>query len=59
MIGLTLLSPWRLVLLVLPLVLIVLTLVDVKRKPKQRMRFSSLELFDDLAVSPSRLKQVV
>ncbi|MFM2115508.1 MAG: hypothetical protein RI908_1249, partial [Actinomycetota bacterium] len=53
MIGLTLLSPWRLVLLVLPLVLIVLTLVDVKRKPKQRMRFSSLELFDDLAVSPS------
>jgi Ca-activated chloride channel family protein len=58
-IGLTLLSPWRLVLLVLPLVLIVLTLVDVKRKPKQRMRFSSLELFDDLAVSPSRLKQVV
>lgn len=59
MIGLTLLSPWRLVLLVLPLVLVVLTLVDVKRKPKQRMRFSSLELFDDLAVSPSRLKQVV
>ncbi|MFM8390214.1 MAG: VWA domain-containing protein [Actinomycetota bacterium] len=59
MIGLTLLSPWRLLLLVLPLALIVVTVVDVRRKPKQRVRFSSLELFDDLAVSPSRVKQVV
>lgn len=59
MIGLTLLSPWRLVLLVLPLVLVVLTIVDIKRKPKLRMRFSSLDLFDELAVSPSRFKQVV
>jgi len=58
-IGLTLLSPWRLLLLVLPLALIVVTVVDVRRKPKQRVRFSSLELFDDLAVSPSRVKQVV
>jgi Ca-activated chloride channel family protein len=59
MIGLTLLSPWRLLLLVLPVVLVVLTIIDVRRKPKQRMRFSSLELFDGLAVSPSKLKQVV
>lgn len=59
MIGLTLLSPWRLLLLVLPVALIVVTVVDVRRKPKQRVRFSSLELFDDLAVSPSRVKQVV
>ena len=59
MIGLTLLSPWRLLLLVLPMALIVVTVVDVRRKPKQRVRFSSLELFDDLAVSPSRVKQVV
>jgi Ca-activated chloride channel family protein len=59
MIGLTFLSPWRLLLLVLPVVLVVLTIVDVRRKPKQRMRFSSLELFDGLAVSPSKLKQVV
>jgi Ca-activated chloride channel family protein len=59
MIGLTLLSPWRLLLLVLPAVLVVLAMVDVRRKPKQRMRFSSLELFDGLAVSPSKLKQVV
>ena len=59
MIGLTLLSPWRLSLLVLPLALIVLSVVDVRRKPKQRLRFSSLELFDDLVVSPSRLKQIL
>lgn len=59
MIGLTFLSPWRLLLLVLPVVLVVLTIVDVRRKPKQRMRFSSLELFDGLAVSPSKLKQVL
>lgn len=59
MIGLTLLSPWRLSLLVLPLALIVLSVVDVRRKPKQRVRFSSLELFDDLVVSPSRLKQIL
>lgn len=59
MIGLTLLSPWLLLLLILPLTLIVVTVVDVRRKPKQRVRFSSLELFDELAVSPSRLKQVV
>jgi len=58
-IGLTLLSPWLLLLLILPLTLIVVTVVDVRRKPKQRVRFSSLELFDELAVSPSRLKQVV
>jgi len=58
-IGLTLLSPWRLSLLVLPLALIVLSVVDVRRKPKQRLRFSSLELFDDLVVSPSRLKQIL
>ncbi len=57
--GLTLLSPWRLSLLVLPLALIVLSVVDVRRKPKQRVRFSSLELFDDLVVSPSRLKQIL
>lgn len=57
--GLTLLSPWRLSLLVLPLALIVLSVVDVRRKPKQRLRFSSLELFDDLVVSPSRLKQIL
>lgn len=59
MTGLTLLSPWRLSLLVLPLALIVLSVVDVRRKPKQRVRFSSLELFDDLVVSPSRLKQIL
>jgi Ca-activated chloride channel family protein len=59
MTGLTLLSPWRLLLLLLPLVLVVLTLVDVRRKPGQRMRFSSLELFDGLAVAPSRWKQLV
>lgn len=59
MIGLALLSPWRLLLLVLPLALVVLTIVDVKRKPKQRVRFSSLELFDDLAVSPPLLKRIV
>lgn len=58
MIGLTFLSPWRLVLLALPLVLVVLTFVDVRRKPKQRVRFSSLELFDDLVVSPSLLKRI-
>jgi Ca-activated chloride channel family protein len=46
-------------LLVLPLALIVLSVVDVRRKPKQRLRFSSLELFDDLVVSPSRLKQIL
>lgn len=57
--GLTLLSPWRLSLLVLPLALIVFSVVDVRRKPKQRVRFSSLELFDDLVVSPSRLKQIL
>ena len=59
MTGLTLLSPWRLLLLLLPLVLVVLTLVDVRRKPGLRMRFSSLELFDGLAVAPSRWKQLV
>ncbi len=59
MTGLTFLSPWRLSLLVLPLALIVLSVVDVRRKPKQRVRFSSLELFDDLVVSPSRLKQIL
>jgi Ca-activated chloride channel family protein len=57
--GLILLSPWRLSLLVLPLALIVLSVVDVRRKPKQRVRFSSLDLFDDLVVSPSRLKQML
>ncbi len=58
MTGLTLLSPWRLLLLVLPLALVVLTFVDARRKPGQRMRFSSLELFDGLAVAPSRWKQL-
>jgi Ca-activated chloride channel family protein len=37
----------------------VLAVVDVRRKPKQRMRFSSLDLFDDLAVTPSRIKQLL
>lgn len=59
MTALTLLSPWRLVLLVLPVFLVVLASVDIRRKPKQRMRFSSLELFDDLAVTPSRTKRLV
>ena len=59
MTALTLLSPWRLILLVLPLALVVLAVVDVRRKPKQRMRFSSLDLFDDLAVAPSRIKQLL
>jgi Ca-activated chloride channel family protein len=57
--ALTLLSPWRLILLLLPLALVVLAVVDVRRKPKQRMRFSSLDLFDDLAVTPSRIKQLL
>lgn len=59
MTALTLLSPWRLILLLLPLALVVLAVVDVRRKPKQRMRFSSLDLFDDLAVTPSRIKQLL
>ena len=59
MIALTLLEPWRLVLLVLPVGLVVFALVDVGRKPSRRMRFSSLDLFDGLAVRPSFLKQVV
>lgn len=59
MIALTLLEPWRLVLLVLPVGLVVFALVDAGRKPSRRMRFSSLELFDGLAVRPSVLKQVV
>lgn len=59
MIALTLLEPWRLVLLVLPVGLVVFALVDAGRKPSRRMRFSSLELFDGLAVRPSFLKQVV
>ena len=59
MIALTLLEPWRLVLLVLPVGLVVFALVDADRKPSRRMRFSSLELFDGLAVRPSFLKQVV
>ena len=59
MTALMLLSPWRLILLVLPLALVVLAVVDVRRKPKQRMRFSSLDLFDDLAVAPSRIKQLL
>lgn len=59
MIGLTLLEPWRLVLLVLPLGLVVFSFVDGGRKPLRRMRFSSLELFDGLAVRPSRTKQLV
>ena len=59
MIALTLLEPWRLVLLVLPVGLVVFALVDADRKPSRRMRFSSLELFDGLAVRPSLLKQVV
>lgn len=59
MIALTLLEPWRLVLLVLPVGLVVFALVDAGRKPSRRMRFSSLELFDGLAVRPSLLKQVV
>lgn len=59
MIALTLLEPWRLVLLVLPVGLVVFALVDAGRKPSRRMRFSSLDLFDGLAVRPSFLKQVV
>ncbi|MBU6241222.1 MAG: VWA domain-containing protein [Acidobacteria bacterium] len=59
MIALTLLEPWRLVLLVLPVGLVVFSLVDAGRKPSRRMRFSSLELFDGLAVRPSRVKQSV
>ncbi len=59
MISLTLLEPWRLVLLVLPVGLIIFALVDAARRPSRRVRFSSLELFDGLAVRPSRLKQVV
>jgi Ca-activated chloride channel family protein len=58
-IALTLLEPWRLVLLVLPVGLVVFALVDAGRKPSRRMRFSSLDLFDGLAVRPSFLKQVV
>ncbi len=59
MTSLTLLAPWRLLLLVLPALLVVLTVVDVRRKPKQRVRFSSLDLFDGLAVAPSHTKRAV
>jgi Ca-activated chloride channel family protein len=59
MVGLTLLSPWRLVLLVLPAALLVLAVVSARRQPKRTVKFSSLDLFDGLVVRPSTAKQVL
>ena len=59
MFGLTLLSPWRLVFLVLPAALVILALVSARQRRGRTVKFSSLELFDGLVVRQSRAKQVV
>lgn len=59
MTALTFLSAWRLVFLVLPLALLVFVAVDARRRPTRTVKFSSLELFDDLVVRPPRTKQIV
>lgn len=57
--GLTLLSPWRLAFLVLPVALVALALVSASRRPRRTVKFSSLELFEGLVDRQSRVKQIV
>ena len=59
MLAFSFLSPWRLVFLVLPVLLVVLAIRRTATGPKRVVRFSSLELFNDLAVQPSRAKRMV
>lgn len=59
MIAFTFLSPWRFVFLALPFVVLVLVLRRSATGTKRAVRFSSLELFDDLVVRPSNVKNVL
>lgn len=59
MVALTFLSPWRLVFLALPALVVILAVVAARRQPKRTIKFSSLELFDGLVVKPSSVKQIV
>ncbi len=59
MIAFSFLSPWRFVFLVLPIALALIALRRSVTGPKRIVRFSSLELFDNLAVQPSRMKQLL
>jgi Ca-activated chloride channel family protein len=59
MIALTFLSPWRFIFLALPVALIAVAVRRSVTQPKRIVRFSSLELFEDLAVRPSRTKRVL
>lgn len=59
MVGLTFLSPWRLVFLALPVALIVLTMVSARQRPRRTVKFSSLDLFEGLVVRQSRVKQIL
>ena len=59
MVAISLLEPWRLVFLVLPAALVVGVWGSSRRRPTRTIKFSSLELFGDLVVGPSRTKQLL
>ena len=59
MLALTFLSPWRLALTVLPVALVAYSLARVRGTARRTVRFSSLELFDGLAVRPAPMKRIL
>ena len=59
MIAFSFLSPWRFVFLVLPVVLAALAFRRSTAGTKRAVKFSSLELFDDLVVRPGAVKTIL